>query len=217
VTPEAFRDALAARALRAHVAIEPHHLASLGNYFELLRHWNRTINLTALPIDPPSEEAMDRLFIEPLAAARVVGPLVSESSAPAWFDLGSGGGSPALPMKIVLPRLALTMVESRSRKVAFLREAARALAVADVAVVHARLEELEERLPLADVITVRAVRLDAGFAAAAARLSRDAAWLGAFQPAADPAPLQGFTVERVDGLTESTWLHLYRRVPRGTI
>ena len=119
-------------------------------------------------------------------------------------------------MKIVLPWLALTMVEARSRKVAFLREAVRTLALSGVDVLHARLEELDGPVPLADLITVRALRIDEAFAAAAARLAQDAALLAAFQPGPDPDALRGFTVEAAENLPPASWLHLYRRVPRGT-
>ena len=36
------------------------------------------------------------------------------------MDVGSGGGSPAIPLKLALPRLRLTMVEAKARKSAFL-------------------------------------------------------------------------------------------------
>jgi 16S rRNA (guanine527-N7)-methyltransferase len=216
VTSGAFRDVLVAHAARAHVAIAPDHVGQLDAYYQLLRRWNRKINLTALPLDPPSDEALDRLFIEPLAAARSIGPRVADRPTPVWFDLGSGGGSPALPMKIVLPRLVLTMVESRSRKVAFLREAARVLELGGVDVLEARLEALDEPELLAELITVRAVRMDEEFASAVAMLAGDAALLAAFQRGPQPAPLQGFTVELAEELPSASHLHLYRHVPRGT-
>ena len=43
------------------------------------------------------------------------------------MDIGSGGGSPAIPFKLAVPRLGLTMVEAKARKSAFLREAVRQL------------------------------------------------------------------------------------------
>ena len=45
--------------------------------------------------------------------------------SPVWFDLGSGNGSPAIPIKLAKPAARLTMVESKERKAAFLREAVR--------------------------------------------------------------------------------------------
>jgi 16S rRNA (guanine527-N7)-methyltransferase len=128
----------------------------LTTYYELLALWNRKINLTAL--DDP-DEAIDRLLLEPLAAAKHVA-----HQAPAVLDIGSGGGSPALPLKLVVPTMVLTMVESKVRKAAFLREAVRLLRLPDARVETARYEELLSRPHLheaADIITMRAVRTDA--------------------------------------------------------
>jgi 16S rRNA (guanine527-N7)-methyltransferase len=128
----------------------------LTNYVELLAVWNRRINLTALPLDSDSPVAIARLIIEPLIAAQV---LPDEDLQ--ILDLGSGGGSPAIPLKIVRPRCRLTMVEARQKKASFLREVVRHLALENAAVLNARVESLE--LPEAyrvSVITARALRLD---------------------------------------------------------
>jgi 16S rRNA (guanine527-N7)-methyltransferase len=127
-------------------------------YYGLLTRWNRAINLTALQLDPPSTGTLDRLLIEPLAAATSIPDEPGQ-----WIDLGSGGGSPAIPLKIVRPQLRLTMVEARERKAAFLREAVRDLALTDVEVLTERFETLSNRLDLAGrhtLVTVRAVRID---------------------------------------------------------
>ena len=78
-----------------------------------------------------------------------------------WFDLGSGGGSPAIPLKIVRPQLRLTMVESKSRKAAFLGEVVRSLALTAIHVVTVRIEELARLATVgqADLLTVRAVKV----------------------------------------------------------
>lgn len=77
-------------------------------------------------------------------------------------DIGSGGGSPAIPVKLALPELGLRMVEARARKAAFLREAVRHLGL-DRTEVHAeRYEALLARKELQkahDALTVRGVRL----------------------------------------------------------
>src|SRR4029450_11587640 len=93
--------------------------AALAAYYELLARWNRKINLTAL--DNP-DEAIDRLLLEPVVATKQLArPDVR------IMDVGSGGGSPAIPMKLAAPGAALTMVEVKARKSAFLREAVRSL------------------------------------------------------------------------------------------
>jgi 16S rRNA (guanine527-N7)-methyltransferase len=139
---------------------------ALARYLEILARWNRTINLTALRLEPPDDGAIDRLIVEPWAAVRFLGP-----DARVAIDVGSGGGSPALPLKIAVPELQLTLVESRGRKAAFLREAVRHLSLEHVRIENCRLEALETGAarPPADVMTLRAVRLDEAFLAGLTR------------------------------------------------
>jgi 16S rRNA (guanine527-N7)-methyltransferase len=154
-----FGPRLAGRASQSGLALGPSQLAQLEAYVRLLERWNARINLTALHLNPLSDHALDRLLIEPLVAAQHVA-----DSAIGWVDLGSGGGSPAIPMKILRPHLRLTMVESVGKKAAFLREAARTLALTDVDVEVCRAEELaaiRHRQHLAELVTARAVRGDA--------------------------------------------------------
>ena len=104
-----FRDRLARRARRAKAPLTIAMLDPLEAYFRLLTQWNHKINLTALPLDAPTDETFDRLLVEPLAAAKQI----PTHTASVWLDLGSGGGSPAIPLKIARPALRLTMIESK--------------------------------------------------------------------------------------------------------
>ena len=142
------------RADRARVALEIDAAQKLAAYVELLQRWNVRINLTALA---DNDEGLDRLIIEPLSAAKHL------PGTGSLIDIGSGGGSPALPLKIVKPGLTLRMVESKTRKGAFLREAVRELKLPSVEVDVCRYEELLARPELHeyhDVLTVRAVRIE---------------------------------------------------------
>ena len=163
----------------------------LYRYVELLRRWNATINLTALSLDPITPDTFDRLLIEPLAVAT----RLADVRGP-WFDLGSGGGSPAIPIKVVLPHLDLTMVEARERKAAFLREAVRALGLGGTSVETLRFEALRKRAEFAGsagLITVRAVRMDEEFQELCAYLLRDH---GILVPiGCSGVELQGFTFD----------------------
>jgi 16S rRNA G527 N7-methylase RsmG len=47
-------------------------LEPLEAYFQLLTQWNAKINLTSLPLDPPTDETFDRLLVEPLAASKQI-------------------------------------------------------------------------------------------------------------------------------------------------
>ena len=159
-TPELERrqvaERIARRAAQAGLELDSLLLEALTAYVDLLMRWNRRINLTALSDD---DRGIDRLVIEPLVAAqRLPAPGI------ALTDIGSGGGSPALPMKLAAPSIRLRMVEARTRKAAFLREAVRHLRLEGAAVEACRYEGLVNRAELvgkADVVSVRAVRAGA--------------------------------------------------------
>jgi 16S rRNA (guanine527-N7)-methyltransferase len=160
-------DRIAARCRLAGVSVPGPLGGELARYLKLLFRWNERMNLTGLTDD---DTGIDRLLVEPLVAARwlCAGPL-------RLIDIGSGGGSPGVPIRLVRPDVRLQMVESKSRKAAFLREAVRHLALTGARVEARRYEELAAGLgegDRADVVTVRAVRLDeAGFRALAGLLA----------------------------------------------
>jgi 16S rRNA (guanine527-N7)-methyltransferase len=149
-----FRTRLVRRATKAGLPLSSDLAASLTAYYELLARWNRKINLTALT-DP--DAAIDRLLLEPLVAARFL-----PFSTARLLDVGSGGGSPAIPLKLAAPGLSLVMVEVKVRKSAFLREAVRQLDL-DAIVETSRYEELLARPELYeafDAVSIRAVRTE---------------------------------------------------------
>ena len=153
------RDRMKRRAHVAGITIQPDLLEALEAYYLLLTKWNARINLTAFRLTPGGEDdAVDRLLVEPLAAARYV-----PGNARTLLDAGSGGGSPAIPMALANPRLHLRMVEVKTRKAIFLREAVRTLGLTRADVETARFEELLPRPELheaQDLVTIRAVRIE---------------------------------------------------------
>jgi 16S rRNA (guanine527-N7)-methyltransferase len=158
VTSRDFQDRLGRRAKRAGVSLGAHLAGELESYFRLLSAWNEKMNLAGLDLRDPSPEAFDRLLIEPLVAARHIEPAAERA-----IDIGSGGGSPAIPMSLARPEIRFLMVESKTRKSVFLREALRALSLQDDQVVTARFEELLTRPDLHeahDLLTIRAVRIE---------------------------------------------------------
>lgn len=152
-----FRTRLARRASKIGLFLDDELAAGLTAYYELLERWNRKINLTSLE---NIDEAIDRLLLEPVVAARAIG------ASFAWnlMDVGSGGGSPALPLALALgPGVRLTMVEAKTRKSAFLREAVRHLGLHDAIVENSRYEELlakPDLLERFDLLSIRAVKVE---------------------------------------------------------
>lgn len=158
MTTKDFRERLRRRAKRAGVAVELDVAEAFEAYFRLLALWNEKINLTALPLKDSPDEAIDRLLIEPLVAATHL-----PKPDARIIDIGSGGGSPAIPLRIAAPATSLLMVESKTRKSVFLREVVRTLGLSRAEVATARFEELLTRPELHeahDVLTLRAVRVE---------------------------------------------------------
>ena len=154
-----FRERLRRRAKAAGATLDGALIENLEIYYQLLTKWNAKINLTAFRLTPDGDDAaIDRLLIEPVLAARYV-----PANARTLLDAGSGGGSPAIPLKLASRDLALRMVEVKTRKAVFLREAVRALALRDAQVETSRFEELLPRAELheaLDLVSIRAVRIE---------------------------------------------------------
>ena len=157
MTGEQWRAALAerlrSRAVRAGLELRPPLAERLCVYVELLQQWNARMNLTALD---DGDHGLDRLVIEPLAAAARAagGPLKV-------IDIGSGGGSPAVPLRLVLGAGSLSMVEARARKAVFLREVVRKLELEAARVETGRYEDLAAQPHFQgafDLLTLRGVR-----------------------------------------------------------
>ncbi len=154
-----FRERLRKRAKVAGLTLDPSLIEKLEVYYQLLTKWNAKINLTAFKLTPDGDEAaIDRLLIEPVVAARYIA-----ENARTLLDAGSGGGSPAIPLKLASGNLHLRMVEVKTRKAVFLREAVRALGLRDAEVETSRFEELLPRAELheaLDLVSIRAVRIE---------------------------------------------------------
>jgi 16S rRNA (guanine527-N7)-methyltransferase len=150
------RRLLLKRAEAADLAVDDRLVDRLETYFQLLARWNARINLTGFSLKDPTDQAIDRLIVEPLVIARALKHPVG-----VWFDLGSGGGSPAIPIHLYRPAETLVLVESKERKAAFLREVTRDMQLDQVEVECSRIESVAtgHRLAgIADLVTIRAVR-----------------------------------------------------------
>jgi 16S rRNA (guanine527-N7)-methyltransferase len=132
--------------------LAPSAVAALHAHYLELARWNRTLSL----IGPGTAgEIVERHYGESLAAL----PLIPEEGE--LVDLGSGAGFPGLVIAAARPRLAVTLVEARERKWAFLEAAARRAAL-PCRCLNARVGlPLPTGLPAAiDRVTMRALRLD---------------------------------------------------------
>jgi 16S rRNA (guanine527-N7)-methyltransferase len=152
--PPAFRDQLIRGAAELRLTLGEAQLSALDAYVRLLLAWTEAINLTA--IREPGAVARDHILDSLSAVA-----LLRAAGARRLLDLGSGGGLPGLPIAIALPDARVLLVDSVSKKAAFLRTAATALGLAsrvDVSAERAEALALRGReRETFDAVTVRAV------------------------------------------------------------
>ena len=100
-------------------------------YAALLFKWNRIYSLTALRAQ---EKAVSHHLLDSLAIL----PYVPTG---ALLDVGSGGGMPGIPVAIADPERRVVLLDSNSKKAAFLQQAAIELALPNISVHGGRVEQ----------------------------------------------------------------------------
>lgn len=113
-------------------------------YVGLLAKWNKVYNLTSVR---DIDEMVSRHVLDSLTIL----PYISGDSL---LDVGSGGGLPGIPLSIALPDLAVTLLDSNSKKTRFLQQVKAELGLSNITVIHARIEQAD--LPQFDMVTARA-------------------------------------------------------------
>jgi len=117
----------------------------LLSYLEIMRHWNRVFNLTAVR-DP--EEMVTRHILDSLAVLPYIPP-------GALLDVGSGAGLPGIPLALIEPARPVTLLDKSHKRIDFLTEVAAQLVLPNVSLVCQRVEDYRPT-PLFDVVIARA-------------------------------------------------------------
>jgi len=121
-----------------------------------LVEWNRFANLTAVT---DAKELAEKLFLDTL-------PLVSLVPSDARvLDIGSGGGFPGLPLKVMRPDLDVLLVDASRKKANFLKHVIRTLGLKDIQARHIRAEALAKEVqtmghPFDVIVSKAAFKLD---------------------------------------------------------
>ena len=116
----------------------------LLSYVMLLAKWNKVYNLTSV-------RDTDVMVSRHLLDSLTVLPFLTGHSL---LDVGSGAGLPGIPIAIARPDLAVTLLDSNSKKTRFLQQAKAELGLGNVTVIRERIEQAS--LPEFDLVTARA-------------------------------------------------------------
>ncbi|RJG12729.1 16S rRNA (guanine(527)-N(7))-methyltransferase RsmG [Pseudomonas cavernicola] len=112
-------------------------------YLALLIKWNKAYNLTAVR-DP--DEMVSRHLLDSLSVV----PFVREAGDN-WLDVGSGGGMPGIPLAILFPERNFTLLDSNGKKTRFLTQVKLELKLANLEVIHSRVESFTPAQPFAGI------------------------------------------------------------------
>jgi len=184
-TAEVIRRALS----EFQIAVIDQQVTQIQQYIKTLLAWNDKVNLTAIR-DP--SEILYRHFCDSMYAAQAV-PIRNGRLA----DIGSGGGFPGLPLKILVPELEVFLVESNVKKATFLAEVIRDMRLEGARVLVSRYEELSEELTPLDFVCSRALGEFAAFLS----------WAGSRELAAQKAVLWlgGRDIDEVRAIGGWSW------------
>lgn len=122
-------------------------------YFNLLIEYNQKFNITAIT---DKKEVYVKHFIDSIL---VVDKFITKENL-SMIDVGSGGGFPAIPVKIMRDDLSLTLLEATGKKCEFLKTVVKELGLKNVTVINDRAETLaknENYREKFDICSARAV------------------------------------------------------------
>lgn len=117
------------------ITLSPQQVRLFETYADDLREWNERVNLTAITLP---EEVRVKHFLDSLS----VMPAMRNQPNARVVDVGSGAGFPGLPLKIAMPAIQLTLVESVGKKAEYCRRLADRLGLQGVDVVNGRAEDV---------------------------------------------------------------------------
>ena len=149
---------------------------------ELIK-WTQKINITT--ITDPIEVASNH-FLDSLVPAQFIPPEAT------LLDIGSGGGFPGIPLKVILPKLSVTLIDASRKKTSFLKHVVRTLKLNNIEALHLRAEDLAIQpsyMNRFDVIISRALTSLGAFVRLALPLLADGGVIIALKGEVDKADL----------------------------
>jgi 16S rRNA (guanine(527)-N(7))-methyltransferase RsmG len=164
---------------------------ALAMYCDELHRWNKKINLTGLT----GADMVRRLVVEPVWIGLQLKP------TGVLADIGSGNGSPAIPLHVVCGLQESHLIEVRTKRAAFLRHVATTLKLSGLQIHKARFEEVAKSFGQIDWITLQGVALEAELIDSikqASSATTTVAWITSLSVQASLKPEETFRVPFTD-------------------
>jgi 16S rRNA (guanine527-N7)-methyltransferase len=131
-----FCDTLRRGSRRMGISLTETQVEQMACHAVELEKWNRHVNLTAIkgPVDLARKHFLDAIAVQPYLCNRTG----------QWLDMGTGGGFPGLPVKLLNPEIRMILMDASRKKVHFLKHVIRILKIDDIEAVHGRVEAYHE-------------------------------------------------------------------------
>ena len=130
-------------------------IARLLLFYELTIEKNKVMNLTAIT---EFEEFIKKHYLDSLSLNKIINNLGEKKFN--LIDIGTGAGFPGIPLKILYPKLNITLFDSLKKRLSFLDEIIFKLDLKDIRTIHGRAEEFGRKLEYRekyDIVVSRAV------------------------------------------------------------
>lgn len=134
-----------------NIKLDNDKLSKLKRYYELLIEWNEKMNLTGIT-------EKDQVYLKHFYDSLTLNKIVDLNQNLSLVDIGTGAGFPGLVLKIVFPKLKITLIDSLNKRIEFLKTVIKELELKDIEAIHARSEEYAiNNREIFDIATARAV------------------------------------------------------------
>lgn len=138
-----------------NINLNKHQLEQFIKYYDILIKWNSFMNLTTIT---KYEDVLKKHFLDSVSLIKAIPNLYNSSNS--LIDIGTGAGFPGIPLKIIFPKLKITLLDSLNKRVQFLNEVINVLELENINTIHGRAEDyarLEEFRESFDLCVSRAV------------------------------------------------------------
>ena len=136
---------------KINIEITESQLKKLDEYYELLLEWNKKINLTRII-------EKDDLYLKHFYDSLTLSKVIDLNRNIELCDIGTGAGFPGIVLKIVFPKLKITLVDSLLKRINFLNIVIDKLELENIEAIHIRAEDFAKKNNNKyDVVTSRAV------------------------------------------------------------
>lgn len=136
-----------------NIDISKEQINMLLKYMDMLKEWNKKVNLTSIVDD---EEIIKKHFLDSISIFNT--ELIKDNIS--LVDVGTGAGFPGIPIKIINPTVKVTLIDSLKKRVNFLEEVICELKLKGINAVHGRCEDFANQKDYReqyDIATARAV------------------------------------------------------------